>query len=83
MLTLALSIVASERLTDPAFEAYLAKLLVEPDARERFLADPRGEALRAGLRSEQADALERIDRQGLAMAARSFANKRGKRIGGH
>jgi hypothetical protein len=70
-------------LTDPAFEAYLAKLLVEPDERERFLLDPRAEALRAGLRIDQAEALERIDREGLTMAARSFANKRGKRIRGH
>ena len=71
------------RLTDPAFEEFFARVLVESADRERFLADPRSEALRAGLSVAQADALERIDREGLVMAARSFANKRAKRIGGH
>jgi uncharacterized protein len=71
------------QLTDPAFEAYFAKVLVEQDERERFLKDPRGAARSAGLRPDQAEALECIDREGLMMAARSFANKRGKRIGGH
>ena len=71
------------RLTDPALEAYLAKLLVEPPERERFLKHPRAEALSAGLREDQAEALLRIDRVGLEMAARSFANKRGKRLSGH
>lgn len=69
--------VPSERLTNPAFEAFLAWALVEPS---KFLHDPRGEALRAGLRCDQVEALERIDRLGFAMAARSFATKRGARI---
>ena len=79
--TLALN--GTQGITDPAFEAYLAKVLIEPDERERFLQDPKGEALRAGLQPAQARALEEIDREGLMMAARSFANKRGKRIRGH
>jgi hypothetical protein len=59
-----------------AFERFLAKLYVDPAARERFLADPRAEAARAGLPEEQCRALEAIDRVGLKMAARSFAHKR-------
>ena len=31
----------------PAFESFLARLYVERPARERFLADPRGEAAAA------------------------------------
>lgn len=71
------------RLTDPAFEAYFARILVEPEEGDRFLKDPRGEALRAGLRADQAETLQQIDREGLTMAARSFANKRRKHPSGH
>jgi hypothetical protein len=63
--------------TGPAFEAFLARIYAEADARARFLADPRGEALRAGLTAAEADSLARIDREGLALAAASFARKRG------
>jgi hypothetical protein len=62
----------------PAFEAFLARLYVEEDVRVRFLADPEGEALRAGLDQAQAAALARIDRTGLRMAAVSFAAKRSR-----
>lgn len=63
-----------------ALENFLAKLYVDPAARARFLAAPRAEAARAGLPEEQCCALEKIDRVGLEMAARSFAHKRaGKR----
>jgi uncharacterized protein (UPF0276 family) len=71
------------RLTDPAFESFLAKIWIEPAERARFLQEPHAAALRAGLRVEQAEALARIDRVGLEMAARSFANKRSKRPSGH
>lgn len=60
------------------FEAFVARLYVDADARARFLADPRGEATRARLSSEEADALVRIDRPGLELAAASFAHKRGR-----
>ena len=72
-------------MTDPKFEVFLAKVFVDTKVREAFLKDPRGEALRAGLTAEQADALEQIDRKGLELAARSFGIKRSKRglPGGH
>ena len=57
-------------------EAYLARLYSEPEEQERFLVDPRGTALRAGLTAAEADALARIDRTGLTLAGRSFAAKR-------
>ena len=72
-----------QRLTDAAFEAYFASILVDPDLRAKFLEHPKVAALKAGLREDQAIALEQIDREGLVMAARSFANKRSKRISGH
>ena len=74
---------AVQRLTDPAFEAYFASVLFDQEMRVKFLEDPKAAALKAGLRRDQAIALEQIDREGLVMAARSFANKRSKRISGH
>ncbi len=63
-------------MTAPAFEAFLARIYVDEAARRRFLTDPRGEARAAGLDDAETAALERIDREGLALAARSFAWKR-------
>ena len=59
-----------------SLEGFLARLYTDKEARARFLADPRGEATRAGLSDAESDALERIDRAGLEMAARSFERKR-------
>jgi hypothetical protein len=59
-----------------AFEALLARIYVEAEARARFLADPRGEAARAGLDVAEQEALAAIDRVGLRLAAHSFARKR-------
>jgi hypothetical protein len=61
-------------MTDPAFEAFLARLYTDADFCTKFLADPRGTA--AGLTPEQILALERIDREGLELASRSFLHKR-------
>jgi hypothetical protein len=58
------------------FEAFLAKLYVDDNARSRFLADPRREASNAGLTEEDCTALEKIDLVGLELAAASFARKR-------
>jgi hypothetical protein len=58
------------------FEAFLAKLYVDDRARSRFLADPRREALNAGLTEHDCEALEKIDLIGLEIAAHSFARKR-------
>lgn len=63
-------------MSSPAFEAFLARIYVDPDARARFLADPGGEASRAGLNRGEIDSLERIDREGLRLAAESFRTKR-------
>jgi Aromatic-ring-opening dioxygenase LigAB, LigA subunit len=62
-----------------ALERFLAQLYTDRDARARFAADPRAEAQRAGLSDAESAALERIDRAGLEMAARSFERKRTKR----
>jgi hypothetical protein len=61
------------------FEAFLAKLYVDNQARSRFLADPRREVLRAGLTEDDCAALEKIDLAGLELAAQSFARKRASR----
>jgi hypothetical protein len=63
--------VSAERL-----EAFLAKIYVDESARERFLADPRGEATKAGLQNEEVEALEKIDRVGLILTTRSLRKKR-------
>ena len=56
-------------------EAFLAKIYVDEQARERFLAAPRQEAVRAGLTEEEIVAVERIDRVGLELTARSLIHK--------
>jgi hypothetical protein len=63
-------------MNSPELERFLATLYVDPQARAKFLLAPREEAARAGLSDEQCRALEKIDRIGLEMAARSFARKR-------
>jgi hypothetical protein len=65
--------------SSPAFEAFLARIYADDAARACFLADARGEAERAGLRAEEVDALERIDREGLRLAADSFRAKRDRK----
>jgi hypothetical protein len=57
------------------FEAFLAKIYVDERARRKFLADPRGEAARAGLSEPEIEALERIDRIGLELLAKSLERK--------
>jgi hypothetical protein len=65
--------------TSAAFEAFLARVYVEPEFRAAFLADPLGVARRAGLSEDECQALAEIDREGLRMAASSFAAKRKKK----
>jgi hypothetical protein len=60
-------------------EAFLAKLYVDNNARSRFLADPRREALNTGLTEDDCAALEKIDIVGLELAADSFARKSASR----
>jgi hypothetical protein len=59
-----------------ALEAYLVRLYTDAELRERFLANPRLEAQRAGLSATEIAALANIDTVGLRMAAHSFARKR-------
>ena len=49
---------------------------MDTEARSRFLADPRGEARRAGFPSDACDALAHLDRVGLELASESFERKR-------
>lgn len=60
-------------------EALLAKLYTDAAARERWRADPDGEARRAGLDGDAHAAMMRLDRPGLELTARSFARKRAMR----
>ncbi len=61
-------------------EKFLAMLYVDADSRARFLKSPAEEAARAGLNPAQCEAMVKIDRVGLEMAARSFERKRQKKI---
>lgn len=63
-----------------SLEAFLARLYTDAELRERFLADPEGEARRAGLDDDAASRLAQIDRVGLELAAASFAAKREQRV---
>lgn len=62
--------------TDSGLTRFLARLYVDEDLRRRFLADPRAESRRERLPDHESDALAGIDRDGLALAAASFARKR-------
>jgi len=57
-------------------EAFLARLYVDERLRARFLDDPVREAMEFGLDAETARRLLTIDRDGLELAAESFARKR-------
>jgi hypothetical protein len=63
-------------MTRPLYEAFLARIYVDAAARARFLDDPRGEALKAGLTEQEAESLEKMDLVGLELTARSLARKR-------
>jgi hypothetical protein len=62
------------------FEAFLAKLYVDESAREKFLADARGEAMKAGLTAQEVEAVARIDRVGLDLLTKSLERKRRRRF---
>ena len=57
-------------------EAFLAKIYEDAEARNRFLQNPREEAIAAGLSPADVDAVAKIDRQGLQMTANSLLHKR-------
>lgn len=58
------------------FEGFLAKLYVDERARAKFLADPCGEAVKAGLTPQEVEAVARIDRVGLDLFTTSLERKR-------
>ena len=64
------------------FEAFLAKIYVDPKARKAFMSDPLGEAERAGLSEEEGVALQNIDWVGLKLASRCFEKKRLRHVRG-
>ena len=61
-------------------EEFLAALYTDDAFRERFTRQPRETALAAGLSTDDADELARIDLDSLALAARSFAKKRAQAL---
>jgi hypothetical protein len=63
-------------MTGPRFEAFLARIYTDSQARAAFVNDRRAEARRFDLSMEETDALMQIDRRQLESAARSFENKR-------
>lgn len=65
------------------FESFLATIYVDESARQRFLADPRGEATRAGLAADEVEDLVNIDREGLEMFADSLKHKKARKAHGH
>lgn len=68
-------------MNESRLEVFLAKIYVDQTAREEFLADPRGEALRAGLAPHEIDDVVTIDRDGLELFARSLEHKRAHKHG--
>lgn len=65
-----------------ALEAFLARIYVDEVARADFLADPRGEAIRAGLTAEEVEAVAAIDRVGLELFTKSLERKRQRGLRG-
>ncbi|HEU4767308.1 MAG TPA: hypothetical protein VFS77_08025 [Pyrinomonadaceae bacterium] len=66
-------------MNDSRLESFLAKIYVDEEARAKFLADPRGEAAKAGLTPQQVEELVKIDRDGLELLAESLKRKKGGR----
>jgi len=57
-------------------ESLLARLYTDARLRAAFLSDPAGIARSHGLDEREVEALRSIDRDGLELAARSYAQKR-------
>lgn len=62
------------------FEVFLARIYVDSSARAAFKANPRCEALRAGLSEEECAALANLDWSALELATRSYTKKRQSRL---
>jgi hypothetical protein len=65
--------------TGPAFEAFLARLYVDPAFREQVLLDPLQAAVAAGLSLEEAEVVAGLDREGLRLTCASLEKKRSKK----
>ena len=63
-------------MNDSRLETFLACIYVDRDARAKFLADPRGEATKAGLTAQQVEDVIKIDRDGLELLADSLERKK-------
>ncbi|HEX5966073.1 MAG TPA: hypothetical protein VFY51_09075 [Pyrinomonadaceae bacterium] len=63
-------------MSDSLLESFLAHIYVDKKAREKFLADPRGEATKAGLSAQQVEDVIEIDRDGLELLAHSLERKK-------
>ncbi len=63
-------------MSDSQLETFLARIYVDRNARANFLADPRGEALKAGLTDQQIEDVIKIDREGLELFAQSLEKKK-------
>lgn len=63
-------------MSDSQLESFLARIYVDQTAREKFLADPRGEAAKAGLTAQQVEDVIKIDRDGLELFAQSLERKK-------
>ena len=61
-------------------EAFLAEIYVDEGTRAKFLADPIGEAMKAGLTAQEVEAVARIDRVGLDLLTESLKRKRRRHI---
>ena len=66
-------------MSDSRLESFLARIYVDETTRAKFLADPRGEALAAGLTAEQVENILKIDRDGLELFAASLESKKHRR----
>ena len=64
-------------------EAFLARIYVDAQARERFLSDPAAEALKAGLSQDEIEAVKQIDQVGLELFAVSLKRKRQRQYSKH
>jgi len=64
-------------------EAFLARIYVDAQAREKFLSDPTAEALRAGLSHDEIEAVKRIDQVGLELFTVSLKRKRQRQYSKH
>lgn len=63
-------------MNDSRLETFLARIYVDEEARAKFLADPRGEATKAGLTAQQVEDVVKIDRDGLELMAQSLERKK-------